>query len=82
MSAGGTCRILFLEVFMISVGIDISKGKSIIIALKPGDELVLEPKELQHTKEGLKKLGDWIETQSEEVRVVMEATGRYHTSAS
>ena len=37
---------------MLSIGIDVSKGKSIVCGMKPGGEIVYTPFEVQHTMEG------------------------------
>ena len=63
---------------MISVGIDISKGKSMICFLKPYGEVVREAYEIQHSDSELNKLVEDILSFDEEVKVVMEATGIYH----
>ena len=63
---------------MISVGIDISKGKSMICILKPYGEVVREAYEIQHSDSELNKLVEVILSFDEEVKVVMEATGIYH----
>lgn len=63
---------------MISVGIDISKGKSMICILKPYGEVVREAYEIQHSDSELNKLVEDILSFDEEVKVVMEATGIYH----
>ena len=63
---------------MISVGIDISKGKSKICFLKPYGEVVREAYEIQHSDSELNKLVEDILSFDEEVKVVMEATGIYH----
>jgi transposase len=63
---------------MISVGIDISKGKSTICFMKPYGEVLHKPFEVQHTESNLKHLVDQIKTLTEETRVVMESTGAYH----
>lgn len=62
----------------ISVGIDISKGKSMVAAIRPLGETVVKPREFLHTAEGLGNLAGFLKTLDGEVRVVMEATGRYH----
>ena len=41
---------------MISVGIDVSKGKSTICMLKPYGELIKNPFEVEHTENELKDL--------------------------
>ena len=63
---------------MISVGIDISKGKSTAYILKPEGEIVDGPITFKHTTSGLKTLTDQIPRGEDEVKVVMEATGIYH----
>lgn len=63
---------------MNSVGIDVSKGKSTVAALRPMGEVALSPTEYLHTKLELEKLAYTILALGEDTRVVMEATGRYH----
>lgn len=63
---------------MNAVGIDISKGKSMVAALRPMGEVALPPKEYAHTGTDLKQLVRAIKALGEDTRVVMEATGRYH----
>lgn len=63
---------------MISVGIDVSKEKSMICILKPYGEVVNMPYEIGHTESELKKLALLIKKLEGEVKVVMEATGNYH----
>ena len=63
---------------MISVGIDISKGKSTVCILKPGGEVVKPPFEMDHAVEDLDNLVSLINSFDEETRVVFENTGHYH----
>lgn len=63
---------------MISVGIDVSKEKSMVCILKPYGEVVLSPIEIMHTEDAVTKLADRILELGSEVRVVLEATGAYH----
>ena len=63
---------------MISVGIDISKGKSTVCILKPYGEIVCSPFEVQHTDNELNSLHDLLSKLDGEIRIVMEATGIYH----
>ncbi len=63
---------------MISIGIDISKGKSMICILKPYGEVVRKPFEISHTEKDLLELTSVIKGLDDEVRVIMEATGNYH----
>ncbi len=62
---------------MISVGIDVSKGKSTICIMKPLGEVVKAPFEVLHTKSGLDELVAQIDGLPD-LRVVMESTGIYH----
>ena len=63
---------------MNAVGIDVSKGKSMVAILRPMGEVVQEPIEFKHDICSLEKLAYRIKALGEDTRVVMEATGRYH----
>lgn len=63
---------------MISVGIDVSKGKSTVCILKPGGEVIKPPFEIEHTANELDSLVSLINSFEEETRVVLEDTGHYH----
>ena len=63
---------------MNAVGIDVSKGKSMVAALRPMGEVALLPQEFLHTEIGLEQMAYAIIALGEDTRVVMEATGRYH----
>lgn len=63
---------------MISVGVDVSKGKSTVCVMKPYGEIVLKPFEVQHTENELSELEKMLRKLDGEVRLVMEATGVYH----
>ena len=63
---------------MNAVGIDVSKGKSMVAALRPMGEVALLPQEFLHTGVGLEQMAYTILALGEDTRVVMEATGRYH----
>lgn len=63
---------------MNAVGIDVSKGKSIVAALRPMGEVALLPQEFLHTEVGLEQMAYTIIALGEDTRVIMEATGRYH----
>ena len=63
---------------MISVGIDVSKEKSMVCILKPYGEVIQSPFEIIHTEESVTKLASRILELEGEVRVVLEATGAYH----
>ena len=60
------------------VGIDVSKGKSMIAVMRPFGEVVLTPIEVQHTASELSELVRTLKSLVGETRVVMEATGNYH----
>lgn len=59
---------------MISVGIDVSKEKSMVCILKPYGEVVQSPFEIMHTEESVTKLANKILDLEGEVKVVLEAT--------
>jgi transposase len=63
---------------MISVGIDVSKGKSVVCFLKPYGEILHKLFEVKHTESDVKTLVDKINTLKEGSRVVMESTGAYY----
>ena len=63
---------------MNSVEIDVSKGKSMVAALRPMGEVALSPKEYPHTSIGLEQMAYDIISLGEDTKVIMEATGRYH----
>ena len=65
-----------------SVGIDVSKGKSMVAILRPMGEVVMLPREYPHTEEGLCQLSADIRSLGENTRVIMEATGGYHDSVA
>ena len=62
---------------MNAVGIDVSKGKSMVAVMRPFGEVVAAPFEVSHTDEGLRKLACFLEKLPGETRVVMEYTGSY-----
>lgn len=63
---------------MNAVGIDVSKGKSMLAAIRLFGEVLIEPREYPHTADGLSRMAKDILELGEDTRVVMEATGRYH----
>lgn len=63
---------------MISVGIDVSKGKSTVCFIRPYGEVLISPYDVQHCENDLKRLVEQIHMFNDEVRVVMESTGAYH----
>lgn len=63
---------------MNSVGIDVSKGKSMIAVMRPFGEVVVSPFEIHHTDSELCELTKLLSGLSGETRAVMESTGNYH----
>ncbi len=63
---------------MNAVGIDVSKGKSMVSVMRPLGEVVAKPFVVRHTGSELKELADYLKSLDGETRVVMEHTGRYY----
>ena len=63
---------------MNAVGIDASKGKSMVTILRPFGEIVSSPHEVRHTTDQIDDLVREIRSLEGESRIVMEYTGRYH----
>lgn len=63
---------------MNSVGIDISKGRSMVAAMRPFGEVVISSFEVHHTDSELSELAKLLKSLDGETRVVMESTGNYH----
>ena len=63
---------------MNAVGIDVSKGKSMVAALQPGGKLLARPFEVLHTKSGIRELISFVRSLDGDTRIVMEHTGRYY----
>lgn len=63
---------------MNAVGIDVSKGKSMVAILRPYGEIVSKPFEVRHTASGIYSLIEHIKSIDGESRIVMEHTGRYY----
>jgi transposase len=61
-----------------AVGIDVSKGKSVVAAMRPFGEVAMPPREFSHTGAGLSALTEALRLIDGNIRVIMEATGRYH----
>ena len=57
---------------MISVGIDVSKGKSTVCIMKPCGEILESPFDIGHTADELDSLISLIKSFDEETRVVMK----------
>ena len=63
---------------MLSVGIDVSKGKSTICIMRPFGEIVSSPFDIGHKETELNELCKMLKRMNDDVKVVMEATGIYH----
>ena len=63
---------------MNAVGIDVSKGKSMVAILRPYGEIVSSPFEIKHTSGNIRSLIEHIKSIKGESRIVMEHTGRYY----
>lgn len=63
---------------MNAVGIDVSKGKSMVAAMRPFGEVVAKPFEVRHTASELRELANYLKSLDGETRVIMEYTGRYY----
>lgn len=65
---------------MNAVGIDVSKGKSMVAIMRPFGEIVSTPFEVNHTTSGINSLIELIRSVEGESHIVMEHTGRYYES--
>lgn len=63
---------------MNAVGIDVSKGKSMIAVMRPFGKIVAKPFEVIHNASELKKLADFLKSLDGETRVILEYTGKYY----
>ena len=63
---------------MNTVGIDVSKSKSMVTILRPFVEIVLSPLEIRHTSDQIDSLISKIHSLDCNTKIVMEYTGRYH----
>jgi len=63
---------------MNAVGIDVSKGSSTVVILRPFGEIVASPFEVTHTDSELSKLARLLKSLSGETKVIMEYTGSYY----
>jgi len=63
---------------MNAVGIDVSKGKSTVSICRPGDDVILKPRDFRHTQSDINSLIGIIKGLDGESKVCMEHTGRYY----
>ena len=75
---GSGCKFCVGGMNVNCVGVDVSKGKSIIAIIRPLGEMELPPFEVGLTDAELCELPRRLGDLDGETRVVMEATGNYH----
>ena len=63
---------------MNAVGIDVSKGKSMVAVTRPFGELVVKPYQVRHTASERSNLASLLKSLDGETRVILEHTGRYY----
>ena len=63
---------------MNAVGIDVSKGKSTVTIRRPGDIVIMTPRDIPHTQSAINSLIEQIRALDGETKVCMEHTGRYY----
>ena len=63
---------------MLSVGIDISKGKSTVFAMDETGRVYLSLTDVEHTVDAMTKLSGQLHALPQPMRIVMENTGYYH----
>ena len=60
------------------VGIDVSKGKSVVVVMRPFGEVVASPYDVGRMESELKELAGFLKSLPGETRVLMEYTGHYY----
>lgn len=63
---------------MISIGIDVSKEKFTVCALEQGSKIIWKPTDVYLNKTEVEGLLEKLEKLKEEIKITMEATGKYH----
>lgn len=63
---------------MNAVGIDVAKSKSTVTIRRPGDEVIMPPRDIPHTQSAINELISTIKGLPGETKVCMEHTGRYY----
>ena len=63
---------------MISIGIDVSKEKFTVCALEQGSKIIWKPIDVYLNKKEVEELIEKLEKLKEEIKITMEATGKYH----
>lgn len=65
-----------------AVGVDVSKGKSMVAVLRPFGEVVAKPFSVGHTGSELRELANYLKNPDGETRVATEHTGRCYEPAA
>ena len=63
---------------MYAVGVDVSKGRSTVTIRKPGNKVIMPPRNFKHTQSEINALIERIQNLDGETKVCMECTGRYY----
>lgn len=63
---------------MNAVGIEVSKGKSMVAIMRPFGEVVTSPFEVTHNDSELRQLANHLKNLNGETKVIMEYTGSYY----
>ena len=63
---------------MNAVGIDVSKGRSTVTIRRPGDVVIMPPRDIPHTQSEINALIEQLRGLDGETKVCMEHTGRYY----
>jgi len=65
------------EKIITAIGIDVSKGKSMVAVRRPRGQILFGPFLVIHNAAGLKQLVEKLKSIDGDIRVVMEHTGMY-----
>lgn len=65
---------------MFAVGVDVSNGRSTVAVLQSKTDVFMKPFEVRHTAESFASLTQKLAGLGNDVRIVMEHTGRYYES--
>jgi transposase len=63
---------------MQAVGVDVSKGKSMVAVVIPGGRVITKPFEVRHTSNSIQELISQMNKLGNDTKIVMEHTGRYY----
>ena len=67
---------------MNAVDIDVSKGKSMIVVMRPFEKIVTSPFEVNHTDSELNELAKLLRSLNGETKVIMECASSDHLPIS